>query len=126
MITKKTSKDIIIKLPVHRYHEIIITILKIYIHDVIDDVTRSQKKSNFKIDLSLSIFKLERRSMSEMLMAIFLVYSTSSITLLRIHRWLSTDAQSLKQHRRGAQLFFKVIHQILTPYGTKIADFDRN
>ena len=29
------------------------------------------------------------------------------------------DAQSLKQHRRGALLFFKVIHQILRSHGTK-------
>ena len=29
-----------------------------------------------------------------------------------IHQWLRNDAQSLKQHRRGALLFFKVIHQI--------------
>ena len=36
----KTSKDIIIKLPVHRYHELMTTIISIYIHDVIDDVTR--------------------------------------------------------------------------------------
>ena len=27
MVTKKTSKDIIIKLPVHRYHEIMATII---------------------------------------------------------------------------------------------------
>ena len=36
----KTSKHIIIKLPVHRYHELMTTIISIYIHDVIDDVTR--------------------------------------------------------------------------------------
>ena len=52
-------------------------------HDVIDDVTRSQNRSNFESDISPSIFKLERRSklkMSEMLMAIFLLYSHSGIT----------------------------------------------
>ena len=32
------------------------------IHDVIDDVTRSQNRSNFEIDISPSIFELERRS----------------------------------------------------------------
>ena len=51
-------------------------------HDVIDDVTRSQNRSNFEIDISPSIFQLERRSklkMSEMFIAIFLVYSTSGI-----------------------------------------------
>ena len=31
------------------------------IHDVIDDVTRSQSRSNFEIDTSRSIFELERR-----------------------------------------------------------------
>ena len=29
-----------------------------YIHDVIDDVTRSQSKSNFEIDISSLIFEL--------------------------------------------------------------------
>ena len=32
------------------------------IHDVIDDVTRSQSRSNFEIDTSPTIFELERRS----------------------------------------------------------------
>ena len=40
MITKKTIKDIIIKLPVHMYHEIMTTIYDIYIHDVINYVIR--------------------------------------------------------------------------------------
>ena len=31
-------------------------------HDVIDDVTSSQSKSNFEIDISPPIFELERRS----------------------------------------------------------------
>ena len=34
-------------------------------HDVIDDVTRSQSKSNFEIDISPSIFELERRSKAQ-------------------------------------------------------------
>ena len=52
-------------------------------YDVTYDVTRSQSRSNFEIVISLSIFELQRRSnlkMSEMLMAIFLVYSTSGIS----------------------------------------------
>ena len=52
-------------------------------HDAIDDVTRSQNRSNFENDISPSIFDLQRRlklKMSEMLVAIFLVYSTSGIT----------------------------------------------
>ena len=34
-------------------------------HDVIDDVTRSQSRSNFEIGISLSIFELERRSRAQ-------------------------------------------------------------
>ena len=56
------SKDIIIKLPVHMYHQIITTIIWIHIYNVIDEVTRSQNKSNFEIDISPSIFELQRRS----------------------------------------------------------------
>ena len=65
------------------YHQIMTTIIWIHIHDVIDDVTRSPNKSNFEIDISPSIFELQRRSKAqnvEMIMAIFLVYSTSGIT----------------------------------------------
>ena len=38
------------------------------------------------------------------------------------HRWI----QSLKQHRRGVLLFFKIICQISRSDGTKNADFDPN
>ena len=34
-------------------------------HDVIDDVTRSQSRSNFEIDISPSIFELEHRSKAQ-------------------------------------------------------------
>ena len=34
-------------------------------HDVIDDVTRSQSRSNFEIDISPSIFELQRRSKAQ-------------------------------------------------------------
>ena len=34
-------------------------------HDIIDDVTRSQSRSNFKIDISPPIFDLERRSKAQ-------------------------------------------------------------
>ena len=54
-----------IRLPVHRYHEIMTTIIQIYIHDVIDDVTSSQNRSNFEIDISPSIFELERQSKAQ-------------------------------------------------------------
>ena len=50
-----------------------------------------------------------------------------TVTPVRIHWWLWNDAQSLKRHRRGVLLFFKVIRQISRSQGTKkIADFDPN
>ena len=50
----------------------------------------------------------------------------SSVTPIWIHWWLWDYAQSLKQHRRGALSFFKVICQISRSCGTKITDFDPN
>ena len=44
-----------------------------------------------------------------------------TVTPVWIHQWLWNDAQSLKQHRRGALLFFKVIHQI--SHRTKYCQF---
>ena len=41
------------------------TFVWIHIHDVMDDVTRSQSMSNFEIDISPSIFELERRSKAQ-------------------------------------------------------------
>ena len=38
------------------------TFVEIHIHDVIDDVTRSQSRSNFEIYMYPLIFELERRS----------------------------------------------------------------
>ena len=50
-------------------------------HDVIDDVSRSQSRSNFETAISPSIFQLESRSKGQTVgnahMAILLVYSTS-------------------------------------------------
>ena len=47
------------------YHQIMTTIIWIYIHDVIDGVTRSQNRSNFEIDISPSIFELQRWSKAQ-------------------------------------------------------------
>ena len=49
-----------------------------------------------------------------------------TVSQVWIHWWLGDDAQSLTLNRRGAQLFFKVIHQISRSHRTKIADFDLN
>ena len=35
------------------------------IHDLIDDVTRSQNRSNFEIDISQPIFELQHRSKAQ-------------------------------------------------------------
>ena len=49
-----------------------------------------------------------------------------TVTPVWIHQWLWNDAQSLKQHRRGALLFFKVIHQISRSHGLKNWRFESN
>ena len=47
-----------------------------------------------------------------------------TVTPVWIHHWLWNDAQSLKQHRRGALLFFKVMRQFSRSRRTKkIANF---
>ena len=45
---------------------------------------------------------------------------------VRIHWWLWNDAQSLKQQRRDALLFFNVIRQNWGHTGHNIADFEPN
>ena len=42
-----------------------------------------------------------------------------TVTPVWIHWWLWNDAQSLKQHRGGAILLFKVIHRISRSHGSK-------
>ena len=42
-----------------------------------------------------------------------------TVTQVWIHQWLRNDTQSLKQHRRGVLLFFKVICQISRSHGSK-------
>ena len=42
-----------------------------------------------------------------------------TVTPVWIYQWLRNDAQSLKWVRRGALLFFKVIHQISRSHGSK-------
>ena len=50
-----------------------------------------------------------------------------TVTPVWIHQWLWNDAQNLKQHRKGALLFFKIICQISrSERDKKIADFDPN
>ena len=49
-----------------------------------------------------------------------------TVTPVRVHWWLWNDVQGLKQHWRGALLFFKVICHISRSQWTKTADFDLN
>ena len=58
------------------YHEIITTIISINIHDLINDVTRSQILKLIYLRQYLSYSVDQKLKRSEMLMAIFLVYST--------------------------------------------------
>ena len=50
-------------------------------------------------------------------------WALRAVTPVWIHPWLWNDAQSLKQHRRGALLFFEVIRQISRSHGTKKCRF---
>ena len=49
-----------------------------------------------------------------------------TLTEVWIHQRLRNDTQSLKKHRRGVLLFYKIIRQISRSHGTKITDFDLN
>ena len=46
-----------------------------------------------------------------------------TLTPVGIHQWLHNDTKSLKKHRRGALMFFKVICQISRSRGTKNHQF---
>ena len=69
----------------------------------------------------LSNFKVTRLKKSSILTQI---RRFRTVTPVWIHQWLWNDTQSLKQHRRGALAFFKVIRQISRSHRTKNADFD--
>ena len=63
-----------------------------------------------------SNFKVTRDKKSSILTQIGHFWT---VTPVWIHWWLWNDAQSLKQHRRGALLLLKVTHQISRSHGTK-------
>ena len=48
-----------------------------------------------------------------------------TVTPVWIHQWVQNAAQSLKKHRRGALLFFKVIHQISRSHCSKNRRIER-
>ena len=62
-----------------------------------------------------SKFKVTRLKKSSLLTQIG---RFGTVTQAWIHRWIWNDAQSLKQHRIGALLFFNVIRQISRTHGT--------
>ena len=49
-----------------------------------------------------------------------------SVNSVWIHQWIWSDTQSLMQYRRGALLFFEVIHQISRSHGLKNRWFGSN
>ena len=81
------------------------------------------KRCPFVIQGHPSNFKITRDKKCPILTRIERFRTVNPIWM---HPWLWNDAQSLMFHRRGAPLFFKVIHQISRSQGTKIADFDPN
>ena len=83
MITKQRAKITSLNFLCICNMRLWLQLYKIYIHDVIDDVTGAQNRSILKLIylrqyLSYSVD--QKLKMSDMLMAIFLVYSTSGIT----------------------------------------------
>ena len=79
-------------------------------------VDRTWKRCPIVFQCHLSNFKVTPERKSPILPRIG---RFRAVTLVWIHRWLWNDAQSLKQHRRGALLFLKVIHQISRSHGIK-------
>ena len=77
---------------------------------------------------ALLLFKVIRqisRSRGEKSPVLIGIERLRTVTPAWIHGWVWNGAQSLKQHRRCALLFFKVIRHDATR-DKKIADFDRN
>ena len=60
-----------------------------------------------------------RRSKVNVIEVITQLRRFRTVTPVSIHQWLWNDAESLKQHKRGALLFFKVIRQIWRSHRTK-------
>ena len=73
--------------------------------------------TNFRRCVTCQAF--ERNLKFEFLLKFFLFHDFWTVTPVWVHQWLQNDAQSLKQHRTGALLFFKVIHQISRSHGTE-------
>ena len=104
------------------YHQMMTTIIWIHIHDVIHDVTKSQNRSNFEIDISPSCVD-QKLKMSEMLMAIFLVYSPSVITSgKKVCRGLKMAA-ILKIFKYETQLQFDLRYENIVPNYAKKSIF---
>ena len=100
------------------YHQIMTTIIWLHIHDVIDDVTRSQKSQILKLIYLRQCFNYsvdQKLKMSEMLMAIFLVYSISGITSgKKVCRELK-KAAILKILKYWKQLQFDLRYEKIVP-----------
>ena len=67
----------------------------------------------FKIILQIS------RSHEKKTLIVIQIGYFRTVTPVRIHWWLWNDAQSLKQYRRDALMFFKVICHFSRSHGTK-------
>ena len=91
------------------------TLTPVWIHQWLENHEQSLKQLGRG---ALLFFKVISRSHGTKKLPIFTRterFRTNAPTL--IQWWLWNDAQSLKQHRRGALLFFKVIRQISRSHG---------
>ena len=71
------------------------------------------------ITLFMVIHQISRSHGTKKLLILTRIKHFQTVTQVWIHWRHWNDGQSLKWHRRGALLFFKVIHQISRSHGTK-------
>ena len=106
------------------YHQIMTTIIWIHIHDVIHDVTKSQNRSYLKsiyLRQYLNYGVDQKLKMSEMLMAISLVYSSSGITSGKKKFVGLKKAAILKILKYQTQLQFDLRYEKIVPnYANKV------
>ena len=72
------------------------------------------------------IHQISRSQGKKKMLILTQIVRFQTVTPVWIQWWLWNDAQSLKQHRRGALLLFKVFRQISRSHGTKSQQFDPN
>ena len=93
------------------------TVTPVWIHQWLRNDTKlevAQKRCPIVFQCHRSNFEVTRLKKSSILTQIGRFRTATPVW---IHQWLWNVAQSLKQHRRGAPMFFKVIRQISRSHG---------